>query len=113
LLLPDFSQRDAWSRLSMVSDLYRVVPLDTLTGGEPVIRSDDPLFQAAACRFDLTDGLVQISTPGNVPYWSVSIYDRAGQNVYSFNDRTAEGRVLDFVVLTPAQMLEVRKEFPE
>ncbi len=113
LLLPGFSQRDAWSRLSMVSDLYRVVRLDTLTGGEPVIRSDDPLFHVGACRFDLTDGLVQISGEGRVPYWSVSIYDRSGQNVYSFNDRTAEGQILDFVVLTPAQMLEVRKEFPD
>lgn len=113
LLLPDFSQRDAWSRLAMVSDVYRFVDLDRLGGSEPVVRADDPLFRAAACRFDLADGLVQISTPGNVPYWSVSIYDRSGQNVYSFNDRIAEGRVLDFVVLTPAQMLEVRKEFPE
>ena len=50
---------------------------------------------------------------GAVPYWSASVYDRAGKNLYSFNDRSARDKALDIVVLTPAQMLEVRKEVPE
>ena len=31
----------------------------------------------------------------------------------TFNDHTAIGGVLDAVVLTPAQMIEVRKQLPE
>ena len=54
--------------------------------------------------------MVRIKAPGNVPFWSVSVYDRSGHNIYSFNDHTATGGKLDSVVLTPAQMIEVRKE---
>ncbi len=57
--------------------------------------------------------MVQITAPGQVPFWSVSVYDRNGHNVYSFNDHSATDGRLDTVVLTPAQMIEVRKELPE
>lgn len=113
LLLPQFSDRDAWSRLAMAADLYRVVRIDGQTGEEPIVQSLDPLFQAAACRFDLRDGMLHIRAPGRVPFWSASVYGRGGENLYSFNDRTAEGGGLDFVVLTPAQMIEMRKQLPE
>ena len=43
----------------------------------------------------------------------VSVYDRNGLNIFSFNDRTTvDGRV-NFVVLTPVQTIEVRKQLPE
>ncbi|MCV3210460.1 DUF1254 domain-containing protein [Mesorhizobium sp. YC-39] len=113
LLVPEFSERDAWSRLAMASDLYKMTRLDAEAGGAPVVKSVDPLFYAAACRFDLTDGMVRIKAPGNVPFWSVSVYDRSGHNVYSFNDHSATAGLLDSVVLTPAQMIEVRKDLPE
>ncbi|RUU45776.1 DUF1254 domain-containing protein [Mesorhizobium sp. M6A.T.Ce.TU.002.03.1.1] len=113
LLVPEFSERDAWSRLAMASDLYRMTRLDAEAGGTPVVKSVDPLFYAAACRFDLSEGMVRIKAPGNVPFWSVSVYDRGGHNIYSFNDHSATGRVLDSIVLTPAQMIEIRKNLPE
>jgi uncharacterized membrane protein len=113
LLLPQFSERDAWSRLAMAADLYRMVRIDAQAGQVPIVNSVDPLFYAAACRFDLGEGIVHIRSPGKTPFWSVSVYDRGGQNIYSFNDRTAETGVLDFVVLTRAQTIELRKDLPE
>jgi uncharacterized membrane protein len=113
LLAPEFSERNAWSRLAMASNLYRMTRLDAKAGGTPVVKSVDPLFYAAACRFDLSDGMVRVKAPGNVPFWSVSVYDRSGHNIYSFNDHSATGRVLDSIVLTPAQMIEIRKDLPE
>lgn len=113
LLVSEFSERNAWSRLAMASDLYRMTRLDAEAGGTPVVKSVDPLFYAAACRFDLSDGMVRVKAPGNVPFWSVSVYDRSGHNIYSFNDHSATGRVLDRIVLTPAQMIEIRKDLPE
>lgn len=103
-LIPDLSERDTWARLETAADLYGITPV--------VAKSVDPLFRVVACRFDLDDGMAQIKAPGNVPFWSVSIYDRNGHNVYSFNDRSAEKGVLDTVVLTPAQMIAVRKDLP-
>ena len=95
-------------------ELYRMIRIDgTPAAAEVIHRSADPLFYVAACRFDLEEGYAHITAPGRVPYWSVSVYDRSGQNIYSFNDRTATSGQLDFVVLTPPQMIDVRKELPE
>jgi uncharacterized membrane protein len=112
MMLPQFSERDAWSRLAMAADLYRMVRIDAEAGQEPVVKSPDPLFYAAACRFDLNEGIVHVRSPGRTPFWSVSVYDRGGQNIYSFNDRTAETGILDFVVLTRPQTIELRKALP-
>jgi len=113
LLLPQFSERDAWSSLAAASDFYKSVRVDGSDDQAPLVGALDPLFRASACRFDLKEGPVHIRAPGNVPFWSVSIYNRAGQNVYSFNDRATERGALDFVVLTPSQMIEIRKAPPE
>lgn len=113
LMVPKFVDSDAWSRLAMAADLYRVVRIDPEPGRSPVMRSADPLFSTAACRFDLSEAPVEVHADGKVPYWSVSVYDRGGQNIYSFNDRTAADGVLDFAVLTPAQMVEARKDLSE
>ncbi|RUM97349.1 DUF1254 domain-containing protein [Pseudaminobacter arsenicus] len=110
LLVPQFSERDAWSRLAMAADLYKVVRFDTQRGEAAAVKSGDPLFYAAACRFDLNDGVVHIRSAGRPPFWSVSVYNRAGQNIFSFNDRAATDGTLDFVVATPSQVVEIRKD---
>lgn len=113
LLVPQFSEKDAWASLAEAADFYKAVRIDADGGRAPIINTVDPLFFAAACRFDLTDGAVHLRAPGKVPYWSVSIYNRGGQNIYSFNDRATDTGLLDFVVLTSAQMIEIRKQTPE
>lgn len=113
LLLPQFSKRDAWQSLAEAADFYKAVRIDEGDGSPPIVDAVDPLFHAAACRIDLGEGPAHLQAPGNVPFWSVSIYNRAGQNLYSFNDRATEGGVLDFVVLTSDQMIEVRKAMPQ
>lgn len=113
LLLPEISSRSAWSRMAEAADLYQPMPLRNNLSGAARDGNRDPLFRSVACRFDLTDGLLRVQAVGAVPYWSASVYDRAGKNLYSFNDRSARDKALDIVVLTPAQMLEVRKEVPE
>lgn len=112
LLLPQLTQRDAWSRLASASEVYVVAPADGSGGAKPVVEAPDPLFRAVACRFDLRDGPVRVEAEGQVPFWSASVYGRSGQNVYNFNDRTAADGRLDFVVVTPAQMIDMRKDLP-
>jgi uncharacterized membrane protein len=114
ILIPEFAERDAWSRLATQSDLYTMMRLDDQAGGPPVVKTVDPLFYAAACRFDLSDGIVRLqSSVKNLPFWSMSVYDRNGHNLYSFNDLSATDGKLNAIVLTPAQMIGVRKVLPE
>lgn len=108
-LMPPLSDRDAWAQLASVADAYALVPL---APGGP-INVSDPQFEAAACRFDLSESVAHVASTGRVPFWSVSVYDRGGQNLYSFNDRTAVDGSLDLVIATASQMIELRKTLPE
>lgn len=112
-LLPQYTERDAWSQLSSASDYYTVTPIGGSPATAPLVRSIDPLFSAAACRFDLADGVLHVTAPGRAPFWSMSVYDRNGQNIFSLADRTSADGSVNFVVLTPVQTIEVRKALPE
>lgn len=111
LLVPGYSQRDAWSVLSEQANFYRIVRLDP-PQAPPLTGSLDPLFDAVACRFDLRDGVMRLHGEGSAPYWSISVYDRTGLNIYSLNDGSSSQGVLDFVVATPAQMISLRNAMP-
>lgn len=111
LMLPSYSERDAWSILSRQANYYTVTRLDP-PDAAALIDTLDPLFDAAACRFDLQDGTLHVTGEGEVPYWSISVYDRAGQNVFSLNDRSSTDGGLDFVIATPEQMIDLRNALP-
>jgi uncharacterized membrane protein len=113
LLIPRYSEKDAWTLISEAGPAYAMVPLKNSKAGEEVLSDADPMFQVAACRFDLSDGTVQITAEGKVPFWSLSVFDRRGTNIYSLNDRSATNNRLDIVIATPAQLLEMRKAPPE
>ena len=111
LLVPAYSERDAWSALSQQANFYRPVRLDP-PAAPPLIGSLDPLADAVACRFDLRDGVVQVRSEGSTPFWSISIHERTGLNIYSLNDGSAPQGRFDFVVATPAQMIALRNAMP-
>ncbi len=113
LLVPVYSERDAWSRLAEAGPAFQVVSLDRSGRNSPFAKGANPLMATSACRFSLGTGVVHYFADGEVPFWSVSIYGRRGQNFYSFNDRTATDRKLDVVIASPVQMVELRKELPE
>jgi uncharacterized membrane protein len=111
-MVPSYSQKDTWALLSERSNYYVPTRLDP-PDGPPLVASLEPLFGALACRFDLREGVVRVSGEGDVPFWSISVYDRTGQNTFSFNDRSTEDARLDFVVGTPVQMVDLRNALPE
>ncbi|MBL0936189.1 MAG: DUF1254 domain-containing protein [Rhizobiaceae bacterium] len=107
LIIPHVTEGDVWTRLESRAPFYEVVRIDPASGGN-MIHLPDPLFEAAACRIDLSEGIVHLEAEGDVPYWSMSIYDRSGQNIFSINDRTSNEGRLDFLVATSAQLTELR-----
>lgn len=111
-LMPLMSPRDAWTRFEAQSDLYSFAAYAAQSPAAAPAGVADPYFKSVVCRFDLTDGFVHVSREGRIPYWSASIYDRSGQNVFSLNDRSAKSGVLDIVVVTPAQLVDIRKAPP-
>ncbi len=112
LLLPFTTDKDAWSRLAAEGELFEVVPIPR-NAVSPIGAVADPFIHASACRFDLSQGIAHVTAKGGVPFWSVSIYNRRGHNIYNFNDRTVTAEALDLAVVSPAQMLDLRKDLPD
>lgn len=128
LLVPANAQRDAWAKLTDVApaDRFTVIAMPDGRGTRPSpLPGLDPRFGVAACPFDLSRGPISITgsdDEGNgggdesgttVPFWSVSVYDRFGRSIYSFNDRTAIDGRLDIVIATSPQQSRLRDDLPE
>lgn len=111
-MLPSYSANDAWTRISAAVEPNRTLLLGQDRAEEDLPTAVNPFITAAACRFDLSRDAMRVRAPGRVPFWSMSVYDSKGLNVFSINDRVAKDRRLDFVVLTPLQMQHVRARLP-
>ena len=111
LLVPRYAERDAWERLQNAPawQFSRVASPGRIDALVPFV---DPAFAVAACRFDLSEAPLLAEAQGRLPYWSVAIYDSEGENVYSFNDRTAVERRLRLLVVDPVQLAQLRKSAP-
>ncbi|MBV2142633.1 hypothetical protein KUG47_03855 [Falsochrobactrum sp. TDYN1] len=105
LLVPLYSDKNAWSHMEILGDAYRFHHLGEQAG---VVSNPDPLIAQAACRFDLADGPVQIATRGTPPFWSLSIYAPNGDNLYSLNDNVSNERALDLIIADPIGMAGLR-----
>jgi uncharacterized membrane protein len=111
LLIPHYAERTVWAQIGAEGTPYRIHVLDPAKDGRGGFR--DPLFQEAACRFDLADGPVHVTATGNVPFWSVSVHGRNGETLYSVNDRASTDGKLDLVVANAVQMVNLKKDLPE
>ena len=111
LALPMWTGKDAWTRVRALGEMNRFYSL----ANEPNITglyNADPHIRTAVCRFDISDGPVRIIASGDVPIWTVSVYDASSDETYSMNDRSAIGTGVNIALVTPAQMLQLRRFMP-
>lgn len=112
LLIPNYAEKDAWARLAQVAQPWEFKLVSTPGNEKTILPSVDPAFGMAACRYDLAQAPLRVIAEGQLPFWSVAIFDRQGRNIYSLNDRTAIERKLSLLVVNPVQMAQFRKNPP-
>lgn len=112
LTLPQFTGRDAYSRvMALEEDTGSFTPLTSVPGSTG-LANDNPYLRTAVCGFSITDQPMRFLAAGALPFWSLAIFDADSNEVFSMNDQTAvEGR-LDLVVAMPAQLVALRKAAP-
>lgn len=111
LALPRFSERDAFSRVLALGPAASFHRLAKGAEAGP-LSPRDPFMQVAACAFSLKDGPVAAVAGGSPEFWSFAAFDKAGNEVFSINDRSTEGKGLDAVIATPSQAAQLRKADP-
>jgi uncharacterized membrane protein len=105
LALPYLAKRDAWARLSAISDSNQMYLL-------PVAQPNPPLpYMApdvayAFCRFDLTKNNVQLQTVFGDPSWNIAISGRHGDNFYFISAAEAKRREWRLLLVSRARLAE-------
>jgi uncharacterized membrane protein len=111
-LIPRLAENDAWARLSKTTQAGVFSVVGEKSDIASSMQSFDPDFVIAACQFSLVNGPVAL-TGGSAPdFWSLSIYNHQGANIFSINDRTTQNGELDVVITTPLQLIEFQKDMP-
>ncbi len=113
LLIPSYATKDAWAKLTSIGEPWKFSTIARPGEKTALLPSSDPYFRVSACRFDLSEAPLLVEAKGNVPFWSAALFDRRGQNIYSFNDRTSVDQRLTLIVVNPVQMAQLRKNPPE
>jgi uncharacterized membrane protein len=112
LSLPHFTGKDAATRVASEGDLdtfYLLGATDDTAG----LANDDPFVRTAVCAFDIEENPVRFTAKGNVPFWSIALFDEASNEIFSMNDRTSVGGAVDILIGSPIQLTELRKALPQ
>lgn len=103
LIMPNFAERDAYSRLSVIGSANTVAQIDDPTPFGAVLPATDPAFVTAVCLYDLGEGPLRLRVPTTGDYTSVSFYTRRGLAFYAINDRSAGRRVIELDLMSAKQ----------
>jgi uncharacterized membrane protein len=110
LAMPQAAKQDAYSRLSPLTPVNKMVPLVPPTAEAEVMPFMDPAFATAVCRYDLSGGALKLVAPVSQAYTSVTFYTRKSIAYYAINDRAAGRRTIELDLMTAEQHAEVPEE---
>lgn len=108
LALPRFTGKDAYSRVLGLYEMDSFFPL-TAEPGPTGLANEDPFLRVAVCGFSVAGAPSRFLARGDVPFWSIAVYDADSNEIFSMNDKTAVNGRLDLVMATPIQLVELRK----
>lgn len=107
LIMPRTATRDAYTRLTPLTEVNKLVPLPAPGADNAVIPFMDPAFATAVCRYDLSAGPLKLAAPVSQAYTSVTFYTRNDIAYYAINDRAAGRRTIELDLMTAEQHAEV------
>ena len=109
-LIPQVATQDAWARLSAKAEAGVFVPIMPGDGIAQSAQVFDRNFSTGACLFSLENGPVHIKGLRSPSFWSLSLFNNQGDNIYSVNDKTTITGALDVIVATPVQVIELQNQ---
>ncbi|ASP33296.1 hypothetical protein [Labrenzia sp. VG12] len=113
LSIPHNVQHSAYDNVAAHGPDRQFNLLPDVNPGAEALPDLDPAMKHATCRFQLSEGPVLFDASIPVPFWSIGLFNAAGEAVYSLNNRTAGAERLSMLVLTTEQLSILRENPPE
>lgn len=112
-LLPNLSANNTWALIEQHTDVGIPERIDASIADDNQNLFLDPLFEVAACRFDLAEGVMRMTASGDALLWTVAVFDTAGTAIFSANDRIANSANLDMAIVNNSQLRFARQNTPD
>ena len=105
--IPIFSHNKVWQQIKGLSAAYHFT---LLPQAHPFLEKTDPSFSVAVCSFNLSDGPVYFSAKSDTKFWSFSLFDQNGENIYSLNKDTSPEQKLELVLADPIETTQIHPQ---
>lgn len=112
-LLPSLSANNTWTLIVNNTDIGIPQPINDSIADDRQNLFLDPMFEVAACRFDLSEGVMRITADGDALLWTVAVFEPSGTTVFSANDRIANSRNVDLAIVNQSQLRFARQNTPD
>lgn len=112
-LLPSLSANNTWALIVDNTNVGIPQPINESLGDDNQNLFLDPLFEAAACRFDLSEGIMRVTANGDALLWTVAVFDPSGTVIFSANDRIANSPSVDLAIVNQSQLRFARQNTPD
>jgi uncharacterized membrane protein len=110
LFMPYLSYGNAWNRLEQFVPLNKLALLDNSDNGPPPLPFMAPDVRYAACRYDLTNGPLELHTQLPSELWSIALYNRYGENYYLLSGEDVQAKAVNMLVVMEHAIDDDKKE---
>lgn len=112
LVLPYNTGSDAWSKVVSIGEPFEFYALANQDNPTELF-NEDINIQTAVCPYDLEEGPVLIVADDPTTMWTFATYDTESNEVFSMSARSAINGEVNFLIVTKAQLLTLRREEPD
>lgn len=113
LFMPHLSYGNAWSRLEQYVPVNKLELLTLSDSSPPPLPFMAPDVRYATCRYDLTEGPVQLHTPLPSDIWSIALYTRIGENFYLLSGQDVQSRAVNLLVVMDKNASSEKNDEPQ
>ncbi len=99
LIMPYVSKGNAWSRLEDSAKLNELAFLEPTKERPSPIAFMAPDVRYAICRYDLSNGPLQLRAPLPNDLWSIALYSQHGENYYLISGRDVQSKAVNLLVV--------------
>ncbi len=99
LIMPYVSKGDAWKRLENSASINQLAVLPDGSSQTRPFAFMAPDVRYAACRYDLTEGPLQLRSPLPNDLWTIALYNRYGENYYLISGRDVQSKAVNLLVV--------------
>lgn len=99
LIMPYVSRGNAWSRLEDSTKLNELAILTPAANIPSPIAFMAPDVRYAICRYDLSNGPLQLRAPLPNDLWSIALYSKHGENYYLISGKDVQSKAVNLLVV--------------